>query len=235
MNSGVSFGLGSTSSIRTGEPLGHLDVVARRVLRRQERLREPRAGAEAGDSPLEDLLGIGVDVEVDRHADLDVVELGLLEVGVDPDVIGTDRDQGLARLDPVAGVGRAVLDVPGDLRLDLGPAQAEPVVVDVALGLGHGRLRDLDRRGLLDDPAERLFQALARIHVDDLLERLAGLDVVSVERDADLGQARRDARDGVLDARLLLGQVLGDVERVVVVRRQARAPRGSRRSRSRLP
>jgi hypothetical protein len=66
------------------QALDDLHEVARGVLRREERGRRAGAGAEAGDAPLEDHAGVRVDADVDRVADPDRRELGLLEICVDP-------------------------------------------------------------------------------------------------------------------------------------------------------
>ena len=198
------------------QPLGDLDVVARRVLRRQERRRGARGGAEPLDPPPEDAMRVGVDVEVDRVADDDGVELALLEVGVDPDPLhGPDRHQRLPRRDLVPRVDGPVLDVAGDRRSDLGIAQLQPAVVEVALRLPHLRrgLADLGR--LVDEAVEGLLQLLVALEVEDLLQGLVRVQVDDLERQAEAGERGADFRHRRLDRREPLLQLGRDVQGIV--------------------
>ena len=102
--------------------------------------------------PLEDPVRVGVDIDVDRHADPDVVDLGLIVAGGDPDVSGADVKQRLPGVDPIAWVDLPALDVAGDLGADLGPAQLEPGIVELLLGAGDGGPCHPDGWSLLDDP-----------------------------------------------------------------------------------
>ena len=98
--------------------------------------REGLAGAhgETGDSALEfATAAVHVDLAAHPLADPQVGELGLLEVGVDPDLgERPDGHQALAGLDVVAGVDVA----PGDHAVDLGDDVA---IAKVQLGLRRGR------------------------------------------------------------------------------------------------
>src|SRR5260221_7428452 len=67
-----------------GDALHHLDVVARRILRRQQAEGGAAAGLEACDMAVEGLFRIGVDADVDRLPGAHEVELRLLEIGGDP-------------------------------------------------------------------------------------------------------------------------------------------------------
>ncbi len=164
---------------------------------------------------------VGVDVEVHWHADPDVMDLRLLVVGGDPDVGRPDREHRLARLDAIAGVGLAVLDVSGDLGADLGPSETQPGIVELLLGAGDGGQRHLDGRGRVDDRLKPLAGRLPALGAEEVLEGPGLRGVFRVEADTDLRQARGDLADGRLDGRLLVLQLPGDVERVLVVGGQA--------------
>jgi hypothetical protein len=73
--------------------LHDLDPIAGRVLRRQDGEFRSGAGADAGDRALEIVIGIGVDV--DRHllARPHIGEVGLLEIGLDPDIEANQREE----------------------------------------------------------------------------------------------------------------------------------------------
>ena len=49
------------------------------------------------------------------------------------------------------------------------------------------------------------------------MNALASARILRVERDADLGERRRDLRHGRLDGRLLVLEILGNRERVVII------------------
>ena len=129
-----------------GQPLDDLHEVARGVLRRQQG--EGLAGphGEAGDAALE-LLPPAVHVHLAAHplADAQVGQLGLLEVGVDPDFgERADGHQALPRLDVVAGVDVAAGHHAVDLADDVAVAEVQLGLIQVALGLHELRLGLLD-------------------------------------------------------------------------------------------
>ena len=90
--------------------------------------------------------GIRVHVDLDRRADLDPADLGLLEIGGHPDPVQVvDRVDGLARLDDVARHHGLLVDHAGDGRGDprvehLALDDAELGVRRVDLGDGQGIL-----------------------------------------------------------------------------------------------
>src|SRR3954454_21174678 len=122
-------------------PLPHLDPIAARILRRQNRELRAGAGTDAGDVANDVEAGIGVDLDPGALADIHVAEVGLLVIGLDiggpaPDQ-GDDRhagDRGGADLEPV---GLADDSVGGGA--DLGPRKVEQRLL-------AGGSRGLDRR-----------------------------------------------------------------------------------------
>src|SRR6185312_6946952 len=76
------------------QALHHLDPVAGRVLRRQHGKFRARAGAEALHPRLEGDVGIGVDIDGRFLADAHMRQIGFLEIGLDPDIVGADEGEG---------------------------------------------------------------------------------------------------------------------------------------------
>ena len=134
---------------------------------------------------------IHVDIEIDRLADAQVVELRLLEIGVDPDFVErADCHQTLADLDIVARIDVAA----GDDAIDLGDDVA---VAQIELGLGEITLGDLKLRlGLLDVRRVRRQPSEGGIDVAFFFERLDHLPGALVERmdDAELSRALNHRR-----------------------------------------
>ena len=108
--------------------------------------------------PMTARCGIGIDRDRHALAQLEVGELGLLEVGLDIDLIERhQRQQPLAGLDEFAGLGGAVADDAvkgctddGVIEIERGLIAGEPVLVEGALGLGllGGKHADIGvRRG----------------------------------------------------------------------------------------
>lgn len=93
-------------------------------------------------------MGIGVHVNVHRLPDQDAANLGLLEIGRDPDVIRPDGQERLPGLDAIARMDRAILDMAADLSANLGIAQTQPVALKLAQGPGEAGLSRLNRRHL---------------------------------------------------------------------------------------
>src|SRR5512139_538029 len=73
------------------DPLGDLDPVAGGVLRRDDRELGAGGRAQAFDHALPGGIGIGVDTDGDRLARADVGEVGLGEVGLNPEVAANDQ------------------------------------------------------------------------------------------------------------------------------------------------
>src|ERR1700716_890884 len=70
------------------QTLDDLHPVAGGVLGRQQREGQPGAGAEALDLSVKDDVGIGVDLNGCLLAGPHMSELGLLEIGLDPNPVG---------------------------------------------------------------------------------------------------------------------------------------------------
>ena len=86
-------------------PLHHFDVVAGRILRRQQAEFRARGGRNAVDVRVEDPAAIGVDRDGGGLARMHIRQLGLFEIGGDPDVLlRNDRHQRLARLNDLSGL-----------------------------------------------------------------------------------------------------------------------------------
>jgi len=128
--------------------LHHLDPVAGRVLRRQQRERRAGACAEAFDGAVvRHLLAVDVGLELDRLADAQVPELAFLEVGVDPDVVERDhRQQRRARLDALAEiVFLAVAATEGLVEWAVSVPRVAPHAHAEADGRGRGYRREPGR------------------------------------------------------------------------------------------
>jgi hypothetical protein len=132
-----------------GEPdrhaLHHLHPVAGGVLRRQHRELGAGCGREAGDSRLPFAAGIGVDGDDRRRARLEVREIGLLRIGLDPHVGRGDQAEG----------GLCCRQVLADLQgINVGDdtrdRRQNSRTREVALGLVDLRLRREIARVLLD-------------------------------------------------------------------------------------
>src|SRR5438105_3323519 len=86
-----------------GDALDDLGEVAGGVVGRQQCELRSRRSTYAGDFPLGDAPTVGVNLELDRLANADLGELGLLEVGCHPDSgVGDDAEQGLTRCDQLS-------------------------------------------------------------------------------------------------------------------------------------
>ena len=146
----MSLGLGPTSSTRTGSLWTILTKLPVAFWAGRRASEAPVPGLKPVTRAREDLVGVGVDVEVDGVADPDRLDLGLLEVAVDPDLLGrADGHQPLALGDAVAGVDVAV----GDEAVDVGEDLA---VAEVEVGLGQVLLGLLDPRAGADSTAGAL-------------------------------------------------------------------------------
>jgi len=86
---------------------------------------------------VKDLLGIGVDIDVDRLADPHVVEVRFLEIGRHPDMVGDQRHQVLADLNVVADSHTLAGDTPGEGGTDPGVGQVEARLLDLRLRRAH--------------------------------------------------------------------------------------------------
>ena len=83
--------------------LDDLYVIAGRVLGRQNAESRTCAGLKAFDLAVKSLVRIRVDLDIDRLADLHVLELRFLEIRDDPDLVRLrDRHQRRADLDELA-------------------------------------------------------------------------------------------------------------------------------------
>ena len=138
------------------QSLHHLDEIAGRVLRRQQRQRRSGPLGKAGNAPLEHMAAaVHVDIEIDRLADAQVAELRLLEIGVDPDLVErADRHEALADLDIVARIDVSARDDAVDLRDDVAVAEVEFGLVEIALGDLELGLGLLDVRRVRRQPGE---------------------------------------------------------------------------------
>ena len=162
--------------------LHHLDPVAARVLRRQQRECASRAGAEAGDAPMEgDGAAVGIGLQRHRLPGAQVRELVFLEVRVDPHVLERgDGHQHAPRRDALADLHRAPRDKARGRRGELGARESqvgfahtrgagEHVGVIVHLGAIHHRalrgellLGGLQRGARRVHGVDRMLQLFAR-------------------------------------------------------------------------
>ena len=153
------------------QPLHDLGEIAGGVVRRQQREHRARRGRNAVDDASELAMAVGVDR--DRHglAGTDALELGLLEIGVDEDLVERHHiAEPLAGLDEVAGIDEAVGEGAVDRRAHRGE-------VEIALGLGERGLQFrqlgaglvLLRLGHLDIVARGVIGRLRRFHGSDAL------------------------------------------------------------------
>jgi hypothetical protein len=120
--------------------LRDLDPVAGCVLRREQRERRAAASAHALDDTLE--RPIRVHVDANRHflPGVNALELGLLEVRIDPEAAAhDDREQRVARRDDGAGGEIEARDPAFFRRTHDGMLEIEPGLLDL-------RLRDAYRR-----------------------------------------------------------------------------------------
>ena len=125
-------------------PLHDLDVVAGRVLRRQQREGGAAAGLEALHLAAEDMAGICVDIDVDRIADPHLADLGFLVIGGDPDLIRHQRHQRLADLDIVAERDGLVRDAAGHRGADHGVGEVEARLLHLRRRRAHAGFGRLD-------------------------------------------------------------------------------------------
>src|SRR5438132_9435714 len=130
-------------------PLYHLDVVAGRVLRRQQGKARARRAGDAVDFAVVGAPAVRVDVDPRPLTRPHVAQLRLLEVRRDPDFVDLhDGQQRLPGLHDLAGVDPFLRDDAAHRRLDGG-------VLEVELGLRdiRARLQDVrfgGRRARLD-------------------------------------------------------------------------------------
>ena len=183
------------------DALHDLDPIAGRVLRRQHgELRARRLG-ERCDFAGALHVGIGVDRDGDRLADAHARELGLLEVGLDPEIgVGDHGNRGHAhdgvaarhqhlghasvhrRQDRraahvqqrVVALGHQLLDLGMVVDRDLGIARERRLdACEVLLGGGHAALGDVERHARLFHLLHRPELALGQV----LVAREVGLRV----------------------------------------------------------
>src|SRR5215471_1717315 len=161
-----------------GQALNDLNVIAGRVLRRQQG--EARAGArlEAVDMPPEDFVRISVQPDLDWLPGANAVELCLLEVCQYPHLGRHEDEQRLAGLQERAELDRLPRDSSIFRRIDLRVGKIE-------LGLAHSGL------GLLNLRACGLH---LRLLDGDLLRRRVGL-AQSTGGLPDLSLCPRDLRE----------------------------------------
>jgi hypothetical protein len=163
------------------QPLDDLDVVARGILRRQQRECRSRPHSKAGDPAIEHLpVAVHVDIQLDRLADAQVAQLRLLEIGVDPDLgERADRHQALPDLNIIARIDVSARDHAVDFGGDVAISKVELGERKIAVGGFELGLGLLDGRRVRGKPSERgvdvallfeLFNQLLRrqpIRMDD--------------------------------------------------------------------
>lgn len=151
------------------QALDHLDPVAGRVLRRDQRERRSGAAREADDAAvIFDVAAIEVGGERHRLADLHAVELPFLEVGVDVELVERhDQHQRRTRGDALSDLDVAARDDAVDRRADHGALQVELGLGELGLGGQHfrrGRGRGApDQRVVRRKLAGRLTAGRARL------------------------------------------------------------------------
>ena len=154
------------------DALHHLDEIAGRVLRRQDRELRAGAGRERADRALEHVVGEGVDVERDALADRHIGEIGFLRIGVDPGVGDVDDGEHRGARHHEA----AELDLL-DLRRDAVHRRAHGGQIEVALGVVERGLGLHVGRKLLERQlgiAEQLIERVGSLLRDQLALRLRG-------------------------------------------------------------
>ena len=162
--------------------------------------------------PAVDPARVGVGADLDLLADRQVADLGLLEVGVDPDVL--ERPQGhqpLPRLHAVAGVGDPAADEPGDLGMDLRVAEVEPGLLERVARLLQAGSRKLHRRRRGDELVQVLVQVAAGCVLLEVRVDRVGILVDRRDLEADLHGHVDQLGQRRADGRRLLGPVGGDV------------------------
>ena len=130
---------------------------------------------EAGDAALV-LTPAAVHVDLAAHslADAQVRELGLLEVGIDPDLgERADGHQALPRLDVVAGVDVAAGHHAVDLADDVAVAEVQQGLIQVGAGLEELGLGLLDGRCVRDELFEDAVDVPPGILLAEVSQELA--------------------------------------------------------------
>ena len=212
------------------EPLDDLHEVARGVLRRQQRQGLAGPHREAGDPALE-LLPAAVHVHFAPHplADPQIGELGLLEVGVDPDFgERTDGHQALPDGDVVAGVNATAAYHAVDLADDVAIAEVQLGLGEVAHGLESLRLGLPDRGRLRHHPLQDPIDVPLLVAPGELLEGLLGRLRDGDEGEADLRQALVDIGQRLADPGERLVDVGGDVRQLNLLGVRGQAERDPR-------
>ena len=212
------------------QPLDDLHVVARGVLRRQQRQGLAGPHGEAGDAALE-LRPAAVHVHLAPHplADPQVRELGLLEVGVDPDLgERADGHQALPGGDVVAGVDAAAGHHAVDLADDVAVAEVQLGLGEVAHGLESLRLGLPDRGRLRHHPLQDPIDVPLLVAPGELVEGLLGRLGDGDEGEADLRQALVDIGQRLADPGEGLVDVGGDVRQLALLGVRGEAERDPR-------
>ena len=195
------------------QALNDLDEVAGGVLGRQECEGLAGAHGETGDPAVEfALAAVHVDLAAHPLADSEFGELGLFEVGVDPDLgERPDGHQVLTCLNVVAGIDVA----PGDHAVDLGDDIAVPEVelglIEVADGLfelGFG-LDDGRRPG--NHLGVNHVELVRRVLLQEFFERRTGLYVPRARLVPELGPGFEQLPEGLAHGGEVLDQVFRDI------------------------
>lgn len=189
-----------------GHALHHLDPVPGGVLRRQDAELRAGGGPDAVDARRPHRLGEGVDADLGFLARHQVGDVGLLQVRLDPELLGRDHAEGggagtheIALTDRVDAADDAVIG-----GQNLGTLEVELGLVELGPGLQEFRMLLRRHVGIArqcgDDAGEILAESrdLQLHHV----EAIAGFVQASLGRHLALGQVR-------LAAELALG--IGDV------------------------
>ena len=199
------------------QPLDDLHEVARGILRRQQGEGLPGPHGEAGDAALE-LMPAAVHVDLTAHpmADAQVRQLGLLEVGVDPDLgERADGHQALPGGDIVAGVDVAAGHHAVDLADDVAVAEVELGQREVAAGLVELGLGLLDGGCLGNQVGKDAIEIAFRVLLQEDVEGLLRGQDPRRGSVPEQGGAAVTLSQRLPDRRVILVEVVGDLAQVV--------------------
>src|SRR5262249_9508977 len=141
---------------------------------RQQCQRRSGPHRKTGDPALEYVsVSVHVDVQIDRLADTQVAQLGLLEIGVNPDLAErTDRHQTLPDLNIVARIDISSRHDAINLADNVAIAKVEFGLSKIPVGRLELCLGLLDRRCLLRQPSERAVYVALGIKLLELFDHL---------------------------------------------------------------
>ena len=209
------------------QPLHDLHEVARGILGRQQREGLAGAHGETGDPALEfATTAVHVDLAAHPLADPQIGELGLLEVGVDPDLgERPDSHQVLPGLNVVAGIDVAPGDHAVDFGNDVAIAKVQLRLREVALGLGQLGFGLFDSRRIGNQLGVDSVEFARRVLLEEFSEGGFGRDVPGSRGIPELGRAVEQLPEGLAHAGEVVGQIRRDIAQVFAVRWSLEKPK----------